>query len=310
MKFSIIVPIYNVEKYLDRCVDSLLKQTYQDIEIILVDDESPDGCPQKCDEYKKSDSRVRVIHKVNGGLSDARNAGLEIARGEYIIFVDADDYIDIDTCERLCNYANKNVDIIIANAFVEGGVVDLTHIVTKDILTGQEYLLDAYKNYKAPMAAWLNIYKRLFLKENNLFFKKGILHEDEEFTPRAFLKANQVLVSGENFYHYIIRNDSITTKKDKRKNANDLYDTCCELEEIYRNLPDERLKKYLLNSLADKYLSMFQGGKLFIYGKEYIHKDLVWRNAKLRKTKLKSILYFFSPKLYYNINSSLKKGKK
>ena len=92
-KVSIIVPVYNVEKYLDRCMESLLNQTLKDIEIILVDDGSPDNCPQICDEYAKKDSRVKVVHKVNAGLGYARNSGLDVASGEYVAFVDSDDYV-------------------------------------------------------------------------------------------------------------------------------------------------------------------------------------------------------------------------
>lgn len=307
MKFSIIVPIYNVEEYLDRCVKSLVEQTYNDIEIILVDDDSPDSCPQICDMYEHMDSRIHVVHKENGGLSDARNAGLKIARGEYIIFVDADDYIDVDTCERLVRYTEEGIDIIIADAVVEGGKVDLNHIEEKEILNGKQYLLNAYKANKAPMAAWLNIYKRLFLIENNIYFKKGILHEDEEFTPRAFLGANKVIVTGQSFYHYIIRENSITTQKDKRKNADDLYSTCIELLEIYQHIENQELREYLVDSLVAKYLSLFQAGKIIRYGKKYLHKEFIKKNATLSRTKRKAKLYCLSPRLYYEINYILKK---
>ena len=94
MKFSVIIPIYKVEQYLRQCVDSVLAQTYTDVEIILVDDGSPDSCPAICDEYAKKDSRIKVIHKPNGGLSDARNAGLDMAQGEYVLFLDSDDWWD------------------------------------------------------------------------------------------------------------------------------------------------------------------------------------------------------------------------
>ena len=100
-KVSIIVPIYNVEKYLHRCVDSIINQSHKDLEIILVDDESPDKCPEMCDEYAKQDSRVKVIHKKNGGLGYARNSGLEIATGEYVAFIDSDDYVEPDMVEKL-----------------------------------------------------------------------------------------------------------------------------------------------------------------------------------------------------------------
>ena len=109
MLFSIIVPIYKVEPYIERCVKSLCGQTYGDVEIILVDDESPDNCPHLCDEYAASDARIKVVHKKNGGLSDARNAGLKIATGDYVIFVDSDDYIEENTCEKLLPFAEKGM---------------------------------------------------------------------------------------------------------------------------------------------------------------------------------------------------------
>ena len=119
-KISIIVPVYKVEKELDRCVQSLLKQTYKNLEIILVDDGSPDHCPILCDQYALEDERIRVIHKKNGGLSDARNAGLNLATGEYVLYVDSDDYIELDTCERFIKAAgNQKIDIVVGNAVME-----------------------------------------------------------------------------------------------------------------------------------------------------------------------------------------------
>ena len=98
---SIIIPVYNVEQYLKRCIDSVINQTYHNVEIILIDDGSPDSCPQKCDIWAKKDSRIKVVHKVNGGLSDARNYGLQYAKGKYIAFLDSDDYVQPNTYEKL-----------------------------------------------------------------------------------------------------------------------------------------------------------------------------------------------------------------
>ena len=303
MRFSIIVPIYNVENYIRKCISTLIGQTYPDIEIILVDDGSPDSCPQICDEYAELDNRIIVIHKQNGGLSDARNAGLEIASGDYVIFVDSDDFIDSDTCERLLQYAETNSDILIGDATVEGASIQMDHIhPSMKIYSGLEYLNEAFHADKAPMAAWLNIYKRSFLVENGLRFKCGILHEDEQFTPRALLLATSVIVTGVNFYHYFVRDNSITTKKDKRKNASDLYNTCCELEKLYESIEDRGLKEHMLDSLSQKCLNMFQVGKLFQYGNQYIYKDLIFRNAHLSRTKKRALLYSLSPRLYYYIN--------
>ncbi len=308
MLFSIVVPVYNVRKYIHRCVDSLLAQTYSDIEIILVDDGGSDECPKICDEYASKEQNVKVIHKPNGGLSDARNAGLAAASGDYVIFVDSDDFVDTDMCEKFAAITTKGYDILVGDAVVEGGPCPLDHIAadTECVYTGHEYLKAAHKAGRAPMAAWLNVYRRSFLLENELEFKYGILHEDEQFTPRAFLKASSVVVTGICFYHYIIREGSITTKKDKRKNATDLYATCCELESIYQNIEDVELKEMLLNSLSSKYLSLFQQGRLYRYGREYLHKDFIKRNARLPKNKRKAFLYGISPRLYYLINKLTK----
>lgn len=305
--FSIIVPVYNVEQYLDKCVRSLMDQTYRALEIILVDDGSPDGCPALCDAYAEEDSRIRVIHKKNGGLSDARNVGIEAATGDYIIFVDSDDYIEPDTCERLLPFAEEGCDVLIGDGVSEGAKRKLSHGWTADRCNGKQYLKIALQHGSMPMVAWLYVYDRRFLLDNALRFKVGILHEDEEFTPRAFLKANRVVDTGVCFYHYIIREGSITTAKDLRKNGRDLYETCLELKEIYETLEDSELRELLCDSLAVKYLSITQTGRLYRYGKQYIHKKFVRENAYSRKTKLKAWLFSFSPRLYWHINDLTKR---
>lgn len=308
MLFSIIIPIYKVQDYLAKCVDSVCNQTYRDIEIILVDDGSPDDCPLICDEYAKKDSRVKVIHKKNGGLSDARNSGLDSATGEYIIFVDSDDYIEIDACEKFSRFAGSGYDILIGDAIVEGGICDLSHIESDQAVSGALYYKAALLKQKAPVVAWINAYRREFLTENNLKFKYGILHEDVEFTPRAFLAARSVVCTKNFFYHYMIRDDSIMRQKDQRRNAVDLYSTCCEHEVRFRKIEDTELQELLLDSLVKSYLSLFQGARLYKYGKGYIHKDFCLRNAYTVKTKLKSALFNLSPRLYWHINAMMKKG--
>ena len=160
-----------------------------------------------------------------------------------------------------------------------------------------------------PMAAVLYIYRREFLRENHLSFKPGILHEDEQFTPRTFLAAGSVVESGICFYHYIIRTDSITTQCDLRKNAADLYNTCLELTALYEQLADRELKNLLLDSLVTKYLSLFQTGKLQQYGKNYIHKRFVLHNARRGKTICKALLFAMSPSLYWRVNHITKRRR-
>lgn len=303
--FSVIVPIYKVENYLDKCVQSIINQTYSDIEIILVDDGSPDSCPRMCDKYKKEDTRVKVIHKKNGGLSDARNAGISLAKGKYIVFVDGDDYISADTCEMLLPFTEKGYDIIAGNAVRVGGrEKKLSQKPNANVCyTGEEYLKTSLKRGSLPVPVWHYIFNTRFLKENNLVFKYGILHEDEQFTPRAFLKAKTAVNSGICFYNYVKREGSIMTQKNMDKNLGDLYGTCIELTDIYSAVNDKKLKKLLYDSLVMKYLSLYQDSQAYRYGKEYIHKDFVIKNAYCMKTKCKAVLFNISPRLYWKINN-------
>lgn len=306
MVFSIIIPVYRVEKYIHKCVQSALDQSFAGIEVILVDDGSPDGCPAICDSLAERDPRVRVIHKPNGGLSDARNAGIQAAQGDYILLLDSDDYIDTDTCWRLLPYAQSCCDIIVGDGVCEGGNVPLRHDFDCPVCTGRAFMKAALDHGEMPMAAWLYVFRRRFLEENSLFFKKGILHEDEQFTPRAFLQAQRVVNSHVCFYHYMIRDGSITTSPDLRRNARDFLATCRELEQIYAKLPEVSLRTRLTDQLAGKYLSLFQRGRLYQWGREYCPKRYLLRLARCPKNKLKTILFALSPRLYWYINHASK----
>ena len=142
---SIIVPVYKVEEFLDRCVNSLVNQTYRNLEIILVDDGSPDNCPILCDNWAKKDDRIKVLHKVNGGLSDARNHGLETATGEYILYVDSDDYIDLDACSRFVSRLGYyKADIVVGGALkeIDGKSENMTHSLSEyKIYNSKDYIM-------------------------------------------------------------------------------------------------------------------------------------------------------------------------
>ena len=158
------------------------------------------------------------------------------------------------------------------------------------------------------MAAWLNIYNRSFLIKNGLKFKYGILHEDEEFTPRALLCAKKIALSGVNFYHYIIREDSITTKNNKKKNLIDFYSTCEELEKIYKKISNNGLKQLLLDSLVSKYLTLYVTADAYKYGNKFYHKSFVLKNASNNKTRIQSLVYCISPRLYCKLVTSKRRG--
>lgn len=305
MLFSIVVPVYNVEKYIDRCVTSLINQTYKDIEILLIDDGSTDSSPELCDKYASSDNRIKVIHKTNGGLSDARNKGLEIASGEYVMFIDSDDYIELDACAKFAEFAKMGVDTLVGDAIVEGGVCSLINPkpLEGQVLSGYEYFKRAICYAEVPVVAVCYVHRREFLLENDLRFKFGILHEDEHFTPRMLLKSHGVCYTGIKFYHYVLRDGSITKNKDKRKNAHDLLETFDELEVLFRQIKDKKFKKRLLNSLAEKYFAMFLIAKLDRYGKTYIRKKFALRNAKKIKTIIKAWIFTICPKIYAKLRA-------
>lgn len=311
-KVSIIVPVYNVEHDLERCVESLINQTLKCIEIILVDDGSTDNCPKICDEYVKRDGRIKVVHKENGGLSDARNVGLKEANGQYVLFVDSDDYISKETCEVFFKDAFKNnLDIVVGDAIrVENcNEISMNHasISLEKILSGSDFIKEQLQFRGMHMAACLNLYRKDFLIENQLFFKKGIYHEDEEWTPRVFLKAKKVKYINLAFYFYIIRENSITKKKDKSKNGIDLINTCYELEKIYEKIEDNDLKRLLNDYLVMLFLNAIHMGNL--YGENYkglFTKNFLKGKALSNKNKFKAGLFIINKSLYKNTNIIIK----
>lgn len=211
---SVIVPVYKVEKYLDRCVQSILSQTFSDFELILVDDGSPDNCGSMCDTYAKQDSRVQVIHKENGGLSDARNVGKAAAQGEYILFVDSDDYLKENTLEVLYNLIKKyNADIAvgeICNCYEK--YQDSKPIaVTSTVCSGTEAL-------KSALQGTVSICGKLISRElaSNHDFPVGRTSEDAFFTPQLLLDVRVAAVTNEMLYFYWHRSGSITTSCDPR----------------------------------------------------------------------------------------------
>ena len=207
---SLIIPVYKVEKYLEKCIQSVINQTYENLQIILVDDGSPDNCGKICDEYAKKDHRIEVIHKSNGGLSDARNKGLEIAKGEYIGFVDSDDYIEADMYEVLYNLLKQyNADVSICNFYTvsqgkisiknaDNGINEYNRI---EIL--KEILLD--KNIQSY--AWNKLYKKELFDE--IKYPIGKKYEEIGTTFYLLEKCNKVVVTGKSEYYYINRQDSI-----------------------------------------------------------------------------------------------------
>ena len=208
---SVIVPIYNVEAYLNRCVESIVKQTYQNLEIILVDDGSPDNCPKVCDEWSIKDSRIKVIHKKNGGLSDARNAGMEIASGEYISFIDSDDYIALDFFETLLSVMEKeNSDIAECNVvkcYEDGRFERYSDDLAVTTFDTESALSGLIAENPFHQHVWNKLYKTQLVKD--IPYAVGKLNEDEFWTYQAFGRAQNVSRINKTMYYYSQRSSSI-----------------------------------------------------------------------------------------------------
>ena len=216
---SIIVPIYKVENYLKKCINSIINQTYKNIEILLIDDGSPDNCGIICDEYAKKDKRVKVIHKKNGGLSDARNYGIEASTGDYIIFVDSDDYISKNMCEILIKNALKyDADIISCNykeIYSDNNREKINKQSIKkelEVYNNLEVIYKYFFDYTVDInVVWNKLYKReLFFKRESIRFPKGKLHEDDYTICKLYYYANKIVIINDVLYYYIRRCDSIT----------------------------------------------------------------------------------------------------
>lgn len=208
---SVIVPIYKVEAYLRKCVDSIIGQTYKNLEIILVDDGSPDGCGAICDAYAAEDDRIKVIHKQNGGLSDARNAGLDIMTGEYVGFVDSDDWIEPEMYEKLMeNMKHFQADISfggVSDDLERDGVVKSVKVSDYGPKPFAESNTDAMKRYfLGSWAAWDKLYKASLF--NNIRYPKGEINEDEAIVLRLLEQCENVCYTNEIFYHYMHRQGS------------------------------------------------------------------------------------------------------
>jgi glycosyltransferase involved in cell wall biosynthesis len=266
-KLSVIVPIYNVEKYLRKCLDSVVNQTLSDLEIILVDDGSPDRCGEICDEYAANDSRIKVIHKKNGGLPSARNAALDVATGEWVAFVDSDDWLELDIYEKAVMAGErKDVDILFFNSF-RNNVTKETNIS----LFQNEFFSDDKKYIKSLQAGviclyftqthelyygfpWDRIIKREFIMQNNLYFTDCKAYEDMLYAINCLQFANKIAFIEDRGYHYRFNNTSIGNKYNPNRVAIDreVYQEMFRLAETYKADDNfyRALYAFIVDSLA------------------------------------------------------------
>ena len=273
---SVVIPIYNVELYMKKCIETIINQTYKKIEIILVDDGSTDSSGKIADDYEAKDSRIKVIHKINGGLSDARNAGMKQAKGKYICFIDSDDFVEKDMIQKMVDKISfLKTDVIVCGYYIDFEDKNGNLAERKVKRFDKEGYFDKGTVNQELLGmlgyAWNKIYRLDFLKNNNFYFEKGLsLMEDTEFNSRVLAKA-KIGLEGGVYNHYIQRNrETLGNKK---------YDNLLEL-----NIRLCKCHEYLLRSwkLSEEKIEEIRTRDYLLILKGYI-KNVVLNNKKHSK---------------------------
>ena len=268
MKISVIIPVYRVEEYLEQCVRSVLDQTMPDFEIILVDDGSPDRCPQLCDELALQDTRIKVIHKQNGGLSSARNEGMKIASGEFLFFLDSDDFIHPQTLEVLLKIAEEeNSDISCCNYQTTGersvSYSQIKSPVSRITFTNEEALEKMYdQSLGMTVIACAKLYRRELFE--GIQFPEGCLHEDEFTTYKVYYRAKRISYTDQKLYYYYQNPESImhVSYKLKRLDAlRALKERLVFLEKEKLTVPYQLTQRLYLIQLMEHYYQVSKLGK-------------------------------------------------
>ena len=332
---SVIVPIFRVEKYLNRCVDSIINQTYKELDIILVDDGSPDGCPELCDLWATKDERIRVIHKKNAGLGFARNSGLEIAKGEFVAFIDSDDYIDLNMYENLMLKAEAlQADIVYCGHHFElpdGSFYDVLDFEEETVFEKDSLLelsLLYFSNTKRnplTMSVWHSVYRKEVIK-TMFFSEREVVSEDLHFQMSAILNANRVVYLPKAYYYYCYNNASLSHTFIFEKFyrfivlSNYLFDLFKKYERqdiayhylFYTTL--EMLRQIISNPQIDanikkNYISQIASNKVWCEGLSYLDVHAIPKHLKLLYYLLKRAsskgLYYFSLFDYYVVCKKL-----
>lgn len=272
---SVIVPVYKVEQYLEKCLDSIINQTYRNIEIILVDDGSPDRCGQICDEYSRKDERIKVIHKENGGLSDARNVGTKQASGEYLLFIDSDDYVEHNLVEKVAEVINKRDCDMVLFDYIKEEEDGSSEECYSNLPENQMITLESNPEIIiSTLSAWSKLYRKEFYLKAGHWFPVGRYYEDLGSIPKLYLDAKNIVYIREALYHYNIRQGSIMTSTKYDKNYND---RTAMFNDIIRYYKEQG--KYEQYHAELEYLAF--GAVYFEPSKEIILAD--WKNSYIRK---------------------------
>ncbi|WML51597.1 glycosyltransferase family 2 protein [Neobacillus sp. PS3-12] len=286
---SIVVPIYRVEKYLRRCLQSILQQTYKQLEIILVDDGSPDDCGKMAEEFARKDNRIKVFHKENGGLSDARNYGMKYVTGDYTIFVDSDDWLAANMVEQMMNVSEEYQADIVQTAFYyaydEYLLFDNRYYAKDDypIVLDQTLMCELVKNEKVKNFAWGKLYKTSIIR--NIPFRKGVLFEDVFWAHTVMHKVNKLVLLTQPLYYYFQRSDSIVATYTPRNLdiLKGLKERHQFIETFYKELVNESYRVILETSLIH-YNLLLLNRKQDLDGK---YKREIWKYINKNYQNLK-----------------------
>ena len=315
---SVIVPVYKVEKYLHKCIDSIINQTYKDMEIIFVDDGSPDNCPKICDEYAQKDSRIKVIHKENGGLSSARNGGMKMAKGDYIAFVDSDDYIEEHMYEKLLDaLKGSNADFCMCG---DRTVNENGEEITRNNFSAKTYFIDEIiENFVLPLktSACNKLYKREYIGEN--VFPEGRIHgEDLVFQLSLLTGKTTMCVIPDVCYNYVKHSNSITTSGFSARSFDEVW---CK-DKAY-SIVQEKFSSYLEKAKVWQFRArMNLVRKMTLFKVQELYKDefvkyVKWikgnystvKNALKRKEKVEYFLLKAGQTIYRRVLNVIVRGE-
>lgn len=298
-KLSIIVPVYNVKQYISKCIDSITSQADNQCEILLIDDGSNDGSDKVCDELAEKCRIIKTFHKQNGGLSDARNFGIEHACGEYLMFVDSDDYLEKNSLKQIIEKLDEtDCDVLTAKSYSvdENGITkdEVEYSIKEGLYSSGDFLKTLYKNRNSILfCAQYFICKKELVSRHKLSFKKGIIHEDELWTPQLLLVSNSIYYLDQYFYYHLMRENSIMHSDNDKKSGESLLFIAKELNAIYKKTNEY---KYLRNRMAIFYLQAFP--KLGMTSVKQFDRKFAFKNSSYSDVKLKSLLFMISPKIY------------
>lgn len=316
VEISIIVPIYNTHQYLDRCIRSIIDQSFKNYELILVDDGSEDGCEEIYKKYKKLDDRIKIIKKVNGGLSSARNAGLNVAKGNYIGFVDSDDWINRSMYEQLYRLAVQN-DADIVECEFKKMQNDINSMEKDDFQKNEEikvinniealnYLVTLGENHVKMVVSWNKLYKK------NLFdkirFPVGRIHEDEFTTYKLLYKSKRIVLVNKKLYYYRQNPDGIMKRKFNVRRL-DYLDALYEMLEFMKNIDNDMLYnltviRYIsyLKTYYFKCSDLLDENEVIIKKLRYRYKKVFiffLKNSNVKcRSKMLECIFFFNPAIY------------